>query len=223
MTLENFCEGIKDNSRVQCILDCPTVDGEKPPLIKYVYRFLQRILTHCFHRFVDDGHTSWMQIHTKFDNRHTIPLDIQKSSSWLLFHQALYHTYCHHDADGFATWTQILEGEKIWILIRPNGFTQFKSRRDLYEACVMYLSDEPDANGYYGKESERFVIHGQPGDMMQVSLHFFSFPDLNLIIDSNILGASTKSTHLFPLWSEVDIFTRTIHCTSLKFHAQSMC
>ena len=34
MSLKDFCAGVSDNSRVQCILDCPTVDGAKPDFIK---------------------------------------------------------------------------------------------------------------------------------------------------------------------------------------------
>lgn len=33
-TLEGFCTGSTDPSRIQSILDCPTVDGEKPTIIK---------------------------------------------------------------------------------------------------------------------------------------------------------------------------------------------
>lgn len=40
MTIERFCQGVDDETRVQCILDCPTLDGEKPSLIKYVFYFI---------------------------------------------------------------------------------------------------------------------------------------------------------------------------------------
>jgi hypothetical protein len=98
--------------------------------------------------------------------RVTIPLDIQKSSSWLLFHQALFHTYTHHDADGYSTWTQILENFKIWVSLRPKGFGEFKSRQEFYEASKAYLNPTPGKNGYYGDESERYAIYGGPGDIM---------------------------------------------------------
>jgi hypothetical protein len=101
-------------------------------------------------------------------NRISIPLDIQKSSSWLLFHQALYHTFVHHDADGYNTWTQILEGDKIWVGIRPKGLEESKSRREIFELSEPYLSDSADENGFYGEESERYVIFGRPGDIMRV-------------------------------------------------------
>lgn len=93
-------------------------------------------------------------------------MDIQKSSSWLLFHHSLFHTFVHHDADGYSTWTQILEGMKIWVLIRPKGYMSFRSRKDFWEACVEYLEDTPDENGYYGRNSERYIVYGQPGDIM---------------------------------------------------------
>ena len=34
MNFKEFCAGISDTSRVQCILDCPSVDGAKPDFIK---------------------------------------------------------------------------------------------------------------------------------------------------------------------------------------------
>ena len=33
-TLEHFCTGTTDPSRIQSIVDCPSVDGEKPTIIK---------------------------------------------------------------------------------------------------------------------------------------------------------------------------------------------
>lgn len=117
-------------------------------------------------RFIDEGHTAWYHLHDITPSRHTIPLDVQKSSSWLLFHQALYHTYCHHDADGYSTWTQVLKGLKFWVFIRPPGYEKLKSRREIFEACLAYLSDSPDVNGYYGKESERFIVYASPGDII---------------------------------------------------------
>ena len=170
MTLQNFCNGVSDSSRVQCILDCPTIDGDKPNIIKYSLYIFKKLYVNYF-RFLDDGHTAWYHLHDKFPHRQAIPLDIQKSSSWLLFHQALYHTYCHHDADGYATWTQIIDGLKFWVVMRPRGYENFKGRVQILESCKNYLSNSPTENGFYGDGSERFVIYGSPGDIM---LLFFS-------------------------------------------------
>lgn len=151
-------------------------------------------------RFIDDGHTSWYQLHSKFPNRKSILLDIQKSSSWLLFHQALYHTYCHQDADGYATWTQILEGTKFWVLIRPRGFEDLKMRQELHQAFEQYLIDSPDENGFYSAESERFLIYGTPGDIMHVFISFFCcFIDVFFFSDSSLLRVYMRCIHLYPL------------------------
>ena len=134
------------------------------------------ILTNVF-RFVDEGHTAWYMGHDVNDARISIPLDIQKSSSWYLFHQALYHMYCHHDADGYATWTQVIEGLKFWVLIRPKGYKDFQTRRELFEACQEYF-DTVNEKGFYGKDSERYIIYGKPGDIMLVFFEknlFFCF------------------------------------------------
>ena len=37
MSFKDFCDGTMDSSKIQCILDCPSNDGEKPSIIKYVF------------------------------------------------------------------------------------------------------------------------------------------------------------------------------------------
>lgn len=129
---------------------------------------LPKINIYRFNRFVDEGHTSWYLTQIPHSHRNNIPLDIQKSSSWLLFHQALFHTFVHHDADGYATWTQVLEGLKIWVLLRPQGFGTTKSRKALWDSFADFLNDAPDENGFYGKECERAIVYASPGDIMCV-------------------------------------------------------
>jgi len=115
---------------------------------------------------MDDGHPAWYHLHQRFKSRQYIPLDIQKSSSWLLFHHALFHTYVHHDADGYATWTQVLSGEKFWVVTRPHGLEQSTNRKEYHDACLGYLSPNADENGFYGEGFDRFVIYASPGDIM---------------------------------------------------------
>lgn len=80
----------------------------------------------------------------------------------------MYHTFCHHDADGYNTWTQILDGYKFWVLTRPKNYKNLKTRKEIYESCIDYLSVAADENGFYGKDKERFIIYGGPGDIMYV-------------------------------------------------------
>ena len=69
---------------------------------------------------------AWYQLHERYPLRSSIPLNVQKSSSWLIFHQGLYHTYVHHDADGYSTWTQILSGYKFWVMMHPKTIQKFQ-------------------------------------------------------------------------------------------------
>lgn len=149
-------------------------------------------------RFLDDGHTAWYFIHKLFPDRNSIPLDVQKSSSWLLFHQAMYHTYSHVDADGYATWTQILEGMKFWVFVRPRGYQDLKSRNEIHRESLQYLSATAAENGFYGEDSERYVIYASEGDMMQV---FFSFSLSIGLVYTSFLQFSTTclfSRGLYP-------------------------
>ena len=168
------------------------------------------IVTKVF-RFVDEGHTAWYMGHDVNDARISIPLDIQKSSSWYLFHQALYHTYCHHDADGYAMWTQVIEGLKFWVLIRPKGYKGFQTRRELFEACQEYLEDTANEKGFYGKDLERYIIYGKPGDIMLVFFFFFFsfFSKFNFFLVFNIPAASMRFIPPYHPLSAADIFIHT--------------
>jgi hypothetical protein len=129
-------------------------------------------------RFIDEpeGHTSWYRLYEYFPSWVSIPLDIQKSSSWLLFHQTLYHTFVHHDANGYATWTQILDVLKFWIVMHPKRYEGCKSRREIYEMSADCLLDKPNKNSFYGPELDRFVIYGTPGNIMWVFLKINDYP-----------------------------------------------
>ncbi|KAF8810840.1 hypothetical protein BYT27DRAFT_7209061 [Phlegmacium glaucopus] len=190
MTLEDFCEGQRDPNKIQCVLHCPTVDGSRPELI----------------RQVDEGHTAWYQLQHPFHRvRESIPLDVQSSSSWLLFHQALWHTYAHHDAEGYGTWSQVLHGLKIWVLMRSPRHDRFKSRKDIYEASNKLHNDAFTGDGEYSKNSERFVIYATPGDLI------FQYPgckhEVYTPVPSVVLGGhfyTYNSLHLTELWRAID-------------------
>ena len=59
-------------------------------------------------------------------------------------------------------------------MIRPKGYKTFKSRRQVYEASADYLSASANENGFYSKESDRYVVYGFEGDIMQVFYIFNS-------------------------------------------------
>jgi hypothetical protein len=150
MDLENFCRGTRDNSIVQCVLDMPSLDGEKPPFIK----------------FLDDGHTAYNRVHNSFPARKHIQLDTNKSASWTLLHQGLFFTYAHHDADGYMTWTQILSGYKFWTIILPNNLETYQSRKDLNAAASNLFGGFLANQDYLRTQCKRVVIYAQPGDII---------------------------------------------------------
>ena len=97
-----------------------------------------------------------------------MPHDIQKASCWIQFDHPMFHSYAKHDADGFCSWTQIISGDRFCVQLRPKGFEKFKARREINQACTPYLSESPTKNGFYGEESDRFVIYAQEGDIVYV-------------------------------------------------------
>ncbi|KAF8147196.1 hypothetical protein B0H34DRAFT_391196 [Crassisporium funariophilum] len=151
MSLGDFCKGVEDDSRIQCVLDCPSTDRAKPSFIKYV----------------DDGMSTLGVLHMEYSDRHFIPIDMLNSSSWYLLHQPLYHTYAHHDADGYGTWTQVLSGHKFWTFIRHKGIKKdCPDRRVYFEAYDNYATAKFTDEGFYGRESDRFVVHAAAGDVI---------------------------------------------------------
>ena len=87
-------------------------------------------------------------------------MDFVKTRLWGLVHHAMFHTYPHHDAEGYATFVQILSGIKIWVIYRPKikPTTWFQ----LYEK-QMKLGAEFDS---YTDDWEGWMITGRPGDIM---------------------------------------------------------
>jgi hypothetical protein len=150
MDLEKFCQETRNNSVVQCILDMPTLDGEKPKFIK----------------FLDDGHTAYNRVHNTFPARKHMQLDTNKSASWTLLHQGLYFTYAHHDADGYMTWTQVLSGYKFWTIIIPDNLEKYQSRRDLHTAVSNLFRGFSASQDFLRTQCKRVVIYAQPGDII---------------------------------------------------------
>jgi hypothetical protein len=193
MTLANFCAGIHDNTRVQCILDAPTLDGERLPLIK----------------FLDDGHTSYIRKHNRYSKRQNLHLDVQKSASWVLIHQGLYHTYAHHDANGYLTWTQVLSGFKIWVIIRPENHDTDQTRKDLVNTADKLMIAEPNEKGFYRTKVERTVIFAGPGDL--IIMPPGTFHEVYTPVPSVTLGGhmySYNTLHLTELALSLDKATK---------------
>ena len=189
MTLSQFCDGAKDNSRIQCILDVPTLDGERP-------RFL---------KFLDDGYTSYGRMDKRFPARQHINVDVQKSASWSLLHQGLYHTYAHHDANGHATWTQVLSGYKFWVIVRPKNHQTDRNRHEIFNTTDKLMIAEPNEHGFYHTETDRVVIYAGPGDfiiMPPATLHEVFTPVPSVTIGGHFYTYNTL--HLTELARSID-------------------
>ena len=200
MSLAQFCKGTKDNTRIQCVLDMPAIEQHRP----------------SFMSFLDDGLISHQSLHN-YSGRTVIPLDALKASSWVLIHQGLYHTFAHHDADGFCTWTQILSGYKFWVILHPKKLRSAKNGNDIYDANVLYSNDTLRKDGYYGQDTEMAIIYGEPGDIIimppgtfhevytpcpsvTIGGHFYSYHTLHLTELSRLIhqkseGGFTNADH----------------------------
>ncbi|KAF8954170.1 hypothetical protein BDZ97DRAFT_1928679 [Flammula alnicola] len=196
MTLNDFCDGVRDNTRIQAVLDLPSVDSQIP----------------AFLNLLDDGHTAWSKIRSMFPDRVNFPIDFQNSRSWVLLHHAGFHSYAHHDAAGYSSWVQVLDGDKLWVFLRPLSLMSCKTRQDYQEAMSPYLETDCGPEGFYGSESERIVIHASAGDIIvqppgmphevytptptvAIGGHLYTYGSMHLTEISRALDVDTAGHH----------------------------
>jgi len=204
MTLKEFCDGTWDNSKIQCMLDLPTLDGEVLPFVK----------------FLDDRHTAYNRLHTHSIWRKHRSLDVQKAMSWVLIHQGLYHTYAHHNSDGYSIWMQVLSGYKFWVILRPKSYDSDTNRNQLYDSANLYMEQTPKKDGFYSQESERTLIYTGPGDIIVMApgtFHKVFTPVPSVTIGGHLY--SYNALHLTELSRSLDKktnekFTNTSHPSS---------
>lgn len=111
---------------------------------------MQSSLMTCISRHLDEGHTAWGQLHEAY-SRQEIPYDVSKSANWLLLHHAMVFTHRHHDAEGYATWVQIMSGDKFWIVTEMiNGSP--KTRKEIHDLA--------------NNTENLFYVHLQLGDIL---------------------------------------------------------
>jgi hypothetical protein len=112
-------------------------------------------------RLMDHGYQTWNQLHLKNSDHIQIPLDVLKARSWGLIHHAMFHTYPHHDAEGYATWVEVDSGVKFWVILRPKEGTVHADRRSLYRDQTSFRGDYD-----YSEKWEAWIITAWPGDIM---------------------------------------------------------
>jgi len=152
------------------------------------------IITDGSSRHLDEGHTAWGQLHEAY-RRPDIPYDVCKSAAWMLLHHAMVFTYQHNDAEGYATWIQIMSGDKFWIVTENTGSP--KTRREIQTTA---------------DDGRLFYVHLQTGDLMQVfSIPFFSF--INYFSGFNRLVQDIRYTRPRRLLHTAVISSPTTVCT----------
>ncbi|CAA7271838.1 unnamed protein product [Cyclocybe aegerita] len=81
-------------------------------------------------------------------------------------HQALFHTFLHHDTDGFGMWMQVLLGYKLWAFVKHCNLDGCKMFQEYRDTAIDYSNQTRVPHGYYGMESNHFVITAGPGDLI---------------------------------------------------------
>ncbi|KAF8958772.1 hypothetical protein BDZ97DRAFT_1923393 [Flammula alnicola] len=152
MPFEQFVKNTQDEKCIQCILDCPNKGAFIPSFMEHL----------------DEGHHGWFHLHEAYDDRVAMSIDAVKTRSWTLLHQPLFHTYSHHDADGYATWSFVLKGAKIWVELRPSGYELVKDRAGLFAMHSDYHHRYTGDKWWYkyGETSDRYAIYAEQGDII---------------------------------------------------------
>jgi hypothetical protein len=94
----------------------------------------------------------------------TAAWDAWRSIIWDLFTHAGFHTYPHHDAAGFATYTYIRHGCKIWGILRPRFSKAPETRTELYDIQRSMLQPAPSSE--YTRVSDIFYMFLLEGDVL---------------------------------------------------------
>lgn len=102
--------------------------------------------------------------------------DASRTRNWDLLHGGGVLTLEHHDAEGFITWLKMLTGGKLWSIIRPAGYTEAKTRKELQKLNDLFLREDWEKRGLKLPESwalewernggEVHVIEFSPGDLV---------------------------------------------------------
>ena len=119
-------------------------------------------IPNCSSRLSDHSHQLWTRLHRNPHERTEVPNDVHKSRSWALVHHAMFHTYPHHDAEGYVTFIQVLSGLKYWIIMRPKE--EHMERTKLYHDQLQFCSQSLD----YDKLWNCWLIVPDLGDIMHV-------------------------------------------------------
>jgi hypothetical protein len=107
--------------------------------------------THIYQTFSDMGPFSWTW-------------DALKSLVWDLFTHPGFLTYPHQDASGFATYTLIRTGCKIWCILRPKVDASVNSRNKLFDILRVMLRQHPHLD--YQGVSDSYMIFLIEGDVL---------------------------------------------------------
>lgn len=111
---------------------------------------------------MDHGYQSWTGIRGPKCARESVPLDVIKTRSWGLLHHAMFHSYPHHDAEGYATFVQVTSGIKLWVIMRPKPGREHKTRQDLYKSQIGFSAEYLD----YDEDWDRWLLTAMPGDIV---------------------------------------------------------
>lgn len=88
-----------------------------------------------------------------------------KSHYWELFTHAGFHTYPHHDASGFGTYSYVRHGCKIWGIVRPRIDPKIhRTRQSVFN--IMRTMLRPSPSLHYREVSDIFNLFLLEGDVL---------------------------------------------------------
>lgn len=98
--------------------------------------------------------------------------DTYLTRNWDLLHGGGAHTFEHHDAAGHATTVRTENGLKMWGIIRPKGYTEAETRKELDSLNRLLIREgfkelpESWELPWVAKGGQVFAIPAGPRDLM---------------------------------------------------------
>ncbi|KAF8871329.1 hypothetical protein BD779DRAFT_1680487 [Infundibulicybe gibba] len=151
--LETFFGMLPQHSEIGCILDVPSSLNDSPEVIGVL----------------DDGYPAYQSFEDLFSKDLYRLKDAQNTRNWELIHTGGFHTFEHHDAEGFATFLRIRTGCKMWGIARPVNYDLAKTRVELDSLNELFIRGASVKSWMLKWEEQGGTVHtivAEPGSVV---------------------------------------------------------
>ncbi|KAF8871079.1 hypothetical protein BD779DRAFT_1679446 [Infundibulicybe gibba] len=216
-TMRSFFDMVPNHSQIGCILDLPSAAPDHVPLITKL----------------DDGLPAYQNMEDLFSRDHFMFKDTQNARNWELLHTGGFHTFEHHDAEGYATFLRIITGCKMWGIARPAGYAGANTRNALDEMNKLFIRTGEVEGSWRLKWEENggeiYTITAEPGSLVIMppgTWHLVYTPVRTLAVGGHLYMFETLHLTEVSRWfdrNHAREVTNTSHMSSFMTLCMMMC